>query len=194
MRKTLIALSVMAGFAHTMRDRLHGILADVVVESYDLDGFRAFVASEGFGNVFDLPQDEYARLLTDEECVLTNVPRIGDVEVMARLLADLGAEVQGIGTTTLRIRSGAINTHAPDRGLVGRLRGVKVDAIYVSPLERCRETAAPLGDESAQPARAFAQGLGPRQQIRDVIVTGSGERALGVGHTQIGRASCRERV
>ena len=31
-----------------------------------------------------------------------NVPRIGDVEVMARLLLDLGAEVDGIGTTTLR--------------------------------------------------------------------------------------------
>ena len=39
-----------------------------------------------------------ACLLTDDECVLTNVPRIGDVEVMARLLLDLGAEVDGIGT------------------------------------------------------------------------------------------------
>ena len=29
-------------------------------------------------------------------------------------------------------------------GLVERLRGVKVDAMYASPLERCRETAAPL--------------------------------------------------
>ena len=32
----IVVNSVMAGFAHTMRDRLHGILADVVVESYDL--------------------------------------------------------------------------------------------------------------------------------------------------------------
>ena len=44
-----------------------------------------------------------ACLLTDQECVLRNVPRIGDVEVMARLLLDLGVEVHGIGTTTLRI-------------------------------------------------------------------------------------------
>ena len=44
-----------------------------------------------------------ACLLTDEECVLTNVPHISDVEVMARLLADLGAEVEGIGTSTLRV-------------------------------------------------------------------------------------------
>jgi len=64
-----------------------------------------------------------ACLLTDEECVLTNVPRIGDVEVMARLLLDIGAEVEGIGTTTLRIRTPSIKTHAPDRALVGRLRG-----------------------------------------------------------------------
>ena len=39
-----------------------------------------------------------ACLLTTEECVLTNVPRISDVEVMARLILDLGGEVEGIGT------------------------------------------------------------------------------------------------
>src|SRR6188472_4018475 len=64
-----------------------------------------------------------ACLLTDEWCTLTNTPRIGDVEVMARLLLDLGAEVEGIGTTTLRVRTPSIRTHAPDRALVGRLRG-----------------------------------------------------------------------
>jgi UDP-N-acetylglucosamine 1-carboxyvinyltransferase len=64
-----------------------------------------------------------ACLLTEDECVLTNVPRIGDVEVMARLLLDLGVEVEGIGTTTLRIRAKQVKTHAPDRSLVGRLRG-----------------------------------------------------------------------
>ena len=64
-----------------------------------------------------------ACLLTDEECVLTNVPRIGDVEVMARLLLDIGAEVEGIGSTTLRVRAPRLNTHSPDRALVGRLRG-----------------------------------------------------------------------
>jgi UDP-N-acetylglucosamine 1-carboxyvinyltransferase len=64
-----------------------------------------------------------ACLLTDQECVLTNVPRIGDVEVMARLLLDLGAEVDGIGTTTLRIRTPTLSTDSPDRALVGRLRG-----------------------------------------------------------------------
>jgi UDP-N-acetylglucosamine 1-carboxyvinyltransferase len=64
-----------------------------------------------------------ACLLTGEECVLTNVPRIGDVEVMARLLVDVGAEVEGIGTTTLKIRCRTITKWEPDRVLVGRLRG-----------------------------------------------------------------------
>ena len=64
-----------------------------------------------------------ACLLTPDECVLTNVPRIGDVEVMARLLMHLGAEVEGIGTTRLRIRTPKVTTPEPDRALVGRLRG-----------------------------------------------------------------------
>jgi UDP-N-acetylglucosamine 1-carboxyvinyltransferase len=64
-----------------------------------------------------------ACLLTEDECVLTNVPRIGDVEVMARLLSDIGADVEGIGTTTMKVRTKSIRTHAPDRTLVGRLRG-----------------------------------------------------------------------
>lgn len=64
-----------------------------------------------------------ACLLTSEECVLTNVPRILDVEVMARLLIDVGAEVEGIGTTTLRVRCTKVTKHEPDDALVGRLRG-----------------------------------------------------------------------
>jgi UDP-N-acetylglucosamine 1-carboxyvinyltransferase len=64
-----------------------------------------------------------ACLLTPDECVLRNVPRIGDVEVMARLLLDLGAEVQGIGSSTLRVRCPTIAKDEPDHALVGRLRG-----------------------------------------------------------------------
>jgi lipoprotein-releasing system permease protein len=35
----IVVNSVMAGFSEKMRDRLHGVLADVVVESISLDGF-----------------------------------------------------------------------------------------------------------------------------------------------------------
>src|SRR5206468_717015 len=64
-----------------------------------------------------------ACLLTTEECVLTNVPRISDVEVMARLLLDVGAEVEGIGSTTLRVKCPEVVKDEPDSALVSRLRG-----------------------------------------------------------------------
>ena len=64
-----------------------------------------------------------ACLLTEERCVLTNVPRINDVQVMVNLLSGLGAEVDGVGTTELTVRSTRLLGNEPDRGLVGRLRG-----------------------------------------------------------------------
>ena len=64
-----------------------------------------------------------ACLLTDQECVLTNVPRIRDVEVLATLLTGLGASVEGVGTSTLRVRCATVSTDRPDPVLVGKLRG-----------------------------------------------------------------------
>jgi UDP-N-acetylglucosamine 1-carboxyvinyltransferase len=87
-----------------------------------------------------------ACLLTAEECVLTNVPRISDVEVMARLLLDLGAEVEGIGSTTLRVRCPNIVKDEPDGALVGRLRG---SVLLLGPLlaRRGRAHLAPPGGD-----------------------------------------------
>jgi UDP-N-acetylglucosamine 1-carboxyvinyltransferase len=111
-----------------------------------------------------------ACLLTDEECVLTNVPRIGDVEVMARLLLDLGVEVEGIGTTTLRIRAKQVKTYAPDRALVGRLRG---SVLLLGPLlartGRAR-IAPPGGDFPAR--RTISTHLGALQAMGARIVSG----------------------
>ena len=87
-----------------------------------------------------------ACLLTTEECVLTNVPRISDVEVMARLLLDLGAEVEGIGSTTLRVRCPEVIKDEPDPALVGRLRG---SVLLLGPLlaRRGRANLAPPGGD-----------------------------------------------
>ena len=87
-----------------------------------------------------------ACLLTPEVCVLQNVPRIGDVEVMARLLLDLGAEVEGIGSTTLRIRCPTVVKDEPDPALVGRLRG---SVLLLGPLlaRRGRAQLAPPGGD-----------------------------------------------
>lgn len=91
-----------------------------------------------------------ACLLTDQPCVLTNVPRIADVEVMARLLLDLGAEVEGIGSPTLRIECRQVTKHEPDSALVGRLRG---SVLLLGPLLARRgaaHVAPPGGDFPAR--------------------------------------------
>src|SRR3972149_6623496 len=87
-----------------------------------------------------------ACMLTTEECVLTNVPRISDVEVMARLILDLGGEVEGIGSTTLPVRCAKIVKDEPDPALVGRLRG---SVLLLGPLiaRRGRATLAPPGGD-----------------------------------------------
>jgi UDP-N-acetylglucosamine 1-carboxyvinyltransferase len=64
-----------------------------------------------------------ACLLTDQECVLTNVPRIRDVEVLVDILAGLGATISGAGTSTLRVKCEKVATDRPDPALVGKLRG-----------------------------------------------------------------------
>ena len=87
-----------------------------------------------------------ACLLTQDECVLHNVPRISDVKVMARLLQDLGARVEGIGTTTLRVRTPELIKDEPDGALVGRLRG---SVLLLGPLlaRRGRALLAPPGGD-----------------------------------------------
>lgn len=64
-----------------------------------------------------------ACLLTDQPCEIRNVPRIRDVGVMIRLMRSLGADVEGEGTTTVRVRCANISSAEPDPQLVGRLRG-----------------------------------------------------------------------
>jgi len=91
-----------------------------------------------------------ACLLTDQECVLTNVPRIRDVEVLLNLLIGLGATVEGMGTSTLRVRCGTVTSDQPDPALVGRLRG---SVLLLGPLLARRGSARlaqPGGDFPAR--------------------------------------------
>ncbi len=52
----IVVNSVMAGFSEKMRDRLHGVLADVVVESFSLDGF--YNSEEVMARVQELAGDD----------------------------------------------------------------------------------------------------------------------------------------
>jgi UDP-N-acetylglucosamine 1-carboxyvinyltransferase len=64
-----------------------------------------------------------ASLLTDQPCVIRNVPRIRDVQVLVELLTGLGAAVHGAGTSTLRVTCARVTSDTPDPALVGKLRG-----------------------------------------------------------------------
>ena len=87
-----------------------------------------------------------ACLLADRACVLTNVPRIKDVQVMSDLLRGLGAVIEGEGTTTLRVDCAEVTGDVPDRDLVGRLRG---SVLLCGPLlaRRGRVRLAPPGGD-----------------------------------------------
>ena len=113
-----------------------------------------------------------ACLLTKEECILTNVPRISDVEVMARLLVDLGAKVDGIGTSTLRVRCEDLVKDEPDAALVGRLRG---SVLLLGPLLARRgraRLALPGGDFPAR--RSIATHLDALVAMGARLVSGPG--------------------
>jgi len=56
----IVVNSVMAGFSEKMRDRLHGVLADVVVESVSLDGF--YNSEEVMARVNDVAGDQVIAL------------------------------------------------------------------------------------------------------------------------------------
>ncbi len=91
-----------------------------------------------------------ACLLTEETCILNNVPRIKDVRVMADLLTGLGADVHGVGTNTLRVKGARVVGEEPDRRLVGRLRGsVLLCGPLLARLGRVR-LAPPGGDFPAR--------------------------------------------
>lgn len=87
-----------------------------------------------------------ACMLTDRACVLTNVPQIRDVDVLGQLMTGLGATVEGVGTSTLKICCGTITSDRPDAALVGKLRG---SVLLLGPLLARRGSArlAPPGGD-----------------------------------------------
>ncbi len=63
-----------------------------------------------------------ACLLTDDEMVLRNVPRISDVESMVMLLETLGARVDWLGPSEIRVECSTVDRTDVDRELAERLR------------------------------------------------------------------------
>ena len=80
-----------------------------------------------------------ACLLTDEPCIISNVPNLSDIKIMAELIQNLGASVEQLSPGTWKIEAKTINAVAPYElvrqmrasicllgPLVGRLREANV--------------------------------------------------------------------
>jgi len=63
-----------------------------------------------------------ACLLTDEEVVLHNVPRILDVQTMLDLMADLGVDVDWLGDNDVRVQAANVTKTELDEELCRRIR------------------------------------------------------------------------
>jgi UDP-N-acetylglucosamine 1-carboxyvinyltransferase len=63
-----------------------------------------------------------ACLLTEDEVILRNVPRISDVEAMTMLIEDLGAKVTWLGPKEVKIDSSTVDRHQVDRRAAERIR------------------------------------------------------------------------
>lgn len=72
-----------------------------------------------------------ATLLTDEECILENVPQIGDVMVFAEIMKDIGVKIEGLGTRRLIINSKGVNKYHLRPELVKKLRA---SILFLGPL------------------------------------------------------------
>jgi UDP-N-acetylglucosamine 1-carboxyvinyltransferase len=63
-----------------------------------------------------------ACVLASGEVLLTNVPRIRDVETMVELLADVGADVEWVGPNDVRVDAAAVSKTDLDAGLAREIR------------------------------------------------------------------------
>lgn len=72
-----------------------------------------------------------ASLVTNSPVILSNVPRIRDVEFMEQLIEGLGAKVDGVGTDTLTIDASNLRSFEPDPELMGKFRA---SVVLIAPL------------------------------------------------------------
>ena len=103
-----------------------------------------------------------ASLLTEEELVLSNVPRIRDVESQIALLEQLGVSASWTGENDLVLRADAITSTAVDEGTSSRIRA---SFLLAGPLlARFGEATMPPpgGGGRRKSSRLFGSPEGPR--------------------------------
>ena len=67
-----------------------------------------------------------AALLTDQPIILHNLPNIGDVRTMLKIVADLGVEVTRHDSHNVTLRAGVLDKTEPDPNRFAKIRGALV--------------------------------------------------------------------
>jgi UDP-N-acetylglucosamine 1-carboxyvinyltransferase len=99
------------------------LAAERVAESFVIDGGIPLSGRvRAAGNKNGALPILAACALTDEPVELGNVPRIRDVDTMLALLADLGADVEWIGSNDVRVHAADVRKSALDAELCSRMR------------------------------------------------------------------------
>ena len=127
-----------------------------------------------------------ACLLTEEELVLRNVPRIRDTETQVQLLEGLGVGVEWLSDHEIRLRADAIGGHQVDEDAAARIRA---SFLLAGPL------LARFGEANMPPPGGDTIGrrrLDPHlDAFRDLGAEVSGERWIEVKAPQGGLKPCR---
>src|SRR6478672_10895734 len=98
-------------------------VTDVLAESFVIEGgHRLNGRVRAAGNKNGALPVLAACLLTSEPVVLSNVPRIRDVETMIALISALGAEAEWIGENEVRVHAADVSSHELDPGLARQIR------------------------------------------------------------------------
>jgi UDP-N-acetylglucosamine 1-carboxyvinyltransferase len=99
------------------------LVADALMESFVIEGGTPLSGRvSAAGNKNGALPILAATLMASEPVVLSNVPRIRDVETMLALLADVGADVEWVGPNEVRIDSGNASKVELDPELCSRIR------------------------------------------------------------------------
>lgn len=64
----------------------------------------------------------YATILANDVCILENIPSVSDVTLSLEILADMGARVRRINSTSVEIDTTGLAPVSPDADLVSRIR------------------------------------------------------------------------
>jgi UDP-N-acetylglucosamine 1-carboxyvinyltransferase len=126
-----------------------------------------------------------ACLLTDQEVVLTNVPRIRDTETQIAVLEGIGVRAEWSAENELRLRADAIASTAPDETLSARIRA---SFLLAGPL------LARFGEARMPPPGGDFIGrrrLDPHlDAFRDMGATVEGDREILIGRPADGLQPC----